>query len=546
MHSRAMFGVFALASSALAQSQHFQFAGVSSGDGFGSSASFAGDVDADGFTDLAVASELGAAGKGYVEVRSGLTGLTLLTFVGAASGERFGAALAPLGDVDGDGHADLAIGAPLASPNGAGSGSVVVFSGANGAALYSLGGAVAGDHFGFALASLGDQDGDGRRELVIGAVDADPAGSSSGSVRVTSGKSGAKLYDVAGPSANELFGFALAALDDQDGDGFDDFVVGAPCAPGVPKPGSVTLVSGRTGAPLAVQTGWTNFDGHGSALANAGDVDGDGRDDVVVGAPQTQSAKRGYAQVWTNALAYLQWDIAGDSNGDAFGSTVASAGDPDQNGLADFAVGAPKDDDQGSDCGAVRVLSGISGQAIFTRFGAVAGAGFGRSLAGGLDASGDGVADLLAGGPGEGANGSARLLSVRTLALSSDVHTVSLAALGTQQLALAADPFVCGGKDYTLLGSLSGISSNTTFGGASLPLSYDRYFLYTTRLVNGPLKSARGKLDGAGRATAMFDSNVLPKHLSFAGVTFFHAFVVTDAAGQALFVSNAVPVTVVP
>ncbi|MCK6448544.1 MAG: integrin alpha [Planctomycetes bacterium] len=546
MHSRAPFCVFALASSALAQSQHFGFAGVSAGDGYGTSTGFAGDVDGDGFVDLAIASELGAGGKGYVEVRSGLTGLTLSTLVGAANGERFGAAIAALGDVDGDGHADLAIGAPLANPNGAGSGRVTVFSGASGAQLYALDGLVAGDHFGFALVALGDLDGDARRELVIGAVDADPAGSSSGSVRVVSGKSGAKLYDVAGPGANELFGFALAALDDQDGDGFDDFVVGAPCAPGVAKPGSVTLVSGQTGTPLVVQSGWANFDGHGTALANAGDVDGDGLDDVLIGAPQTQNAKRGYAQVWTSAFNNLQWDIAGDSNGDAFGSTVAGAGDPDQNGLADFAVGAPKDDDQGTDCGAVRVLSGISGQALFTRFGANAGAGLGRALAGGLDASGDGVADLLLGGPGESANGYARLVSVRSLALSSDVHTVSLGALGAQQLALVADPFACGGKDYTLLGSLSGVTSNTTFGGASLPLSYDRYFLYTTRLVNGPLKSARGKLDGQGRAMATFDSNVLPKHLPFAGTTFFHAFVVTDATGHAVFVSNAVPVTVLP
>lgn len=548
MQRAIVLGVIALATHASAQTQHFQLAGASPGDALGAAASRAGDVDGDGRDDLALASTSGAGGRGYVELVSGLTGTPIRTLLGSGVGERFGAALAPLGDLDGDGHAELAIGAPLASPNGSGSGRVEVFSGASGALLYSLAGDSAGDHFGFALSALGDLDQDGLCELAIGAVDDDPAGSSSGAVRVVSGASGAKLYDVLGAGANELFGYALAALDDQDGDGVGDFAVGAPCAPGVPKPGSVRLVSGANGATLAVQSGWNDLDGLGSALANAGDVDGDGLDDVLVGAPQTQGQKRGYVQVWSAGLTNLQWDIAGDSNGDAFGSSVASAGDPDGNGLADLAVGAPRDDDQGLDCGAVRVLSGISGQALFTAYGATANAALGARLDGGFDATGDGAEDLLVAAPGEGTSGAARLLSNRVLALASDVHTVSLTlpAKGVQQLALAADPFVCAGQSYTVLGSMSGIASSTVFAGAALPLSYDRYFLYTTRIVNGPLKSARGTLDAAGRASAHFDCGVLPTSLPFAGTTFFHAFVVTDSVGQALFVSNAVPVTILP
>ncbi|MCC6408174.1 MAG: FG-GAP repeat protein [Planctomycetes bacterium] len=536
----------AASSDASAQSKIFQLAGVSAGDAFGAAASRAGDVDGDGLIDFALASTKGGGGKGYVDLFSGLRGTAIRTLSGTGIGEDFGAALADLGDLDGDGRGELAVGAPLASPNGIGSGRVDVFAGATGGLLFSLAGDSAGDHFGFALARLGDLDGDGVAELAIGAVDDDPNGMSSGSVRVVSGKSGAKLYTVDGNGSNTLFGFAIAALDDQDGDGVADFAIGAPCAPGVQQPGSVRLVSGANGATLQTQSGWFALDGYGSALANAGDVDGDGLDDVLLGAPQTQAQKRGYVQVWTAGLTNLQWDVAGDSNGDAFGAAVAAAGDPDGNGLADFAVGAPGDDDSGSDCGSVRVLSGISGQALFTQFGASAGAKLGQRLDGGFDASGDGESDLLASAPGEGANGAARLVSTTSLSLSTDVHTASLAALGKQSLTLSADPFLFAGKDYALLGSMKGITPNTTFGGLSLPLAFDRYFLYTTRNVSGPMTSARGKLDANGRAIATFDSNVLPKHLPFAGQTFFHAFAVTDAGGQALFVSNAVPITILP
>ncbi|MCE9595045.1 MAG: integrin alpha [Planctomycetes bacterium] len=539
-------GALALTATASAQSKIFHLPGAASGDAFGATLSRAGDVDGDGHCDLAIASTKGASGLGYVTVTSGLIGTPIRTSTGTVAGADFGAAVVGLGDIDGDGKGELAIGAPLASPNGVGSGRVEIFSGANGVQLYAIDGALAGDHFGFALAALNDVDGDGVSDLAIGAVDADPNGSSSGSVRVASGKTGATLYTVDGAAANELFGYVIASLGDQNADGKDDFVVGAPCANGVQKPGSARLVSGANGATLTTLVGWKNQDGYGTAVANAGDVDGDGQDDVIVGAPQTQAKLRGYIQVWKKAGTHLMWDIAGDSNGDAFGSSVASAGDPDGNGRADFAAGAPQDDDNGTDCGAVRVLSGISGQAIFTNYGSAANAKLGARLDGGFDANGDGTSDLLAGTPGEGGAGAATLISSRVLTLSTDVHTLSLGASGMQNLTLSADPFVCAGKSYTLLGSMHGITPSTTFGGMTLPLAHDRYFLYTTRVTKGPMKSARGALDVNGLATAVFDSKFLLKNPAFVGKTFFHAFAVTNAGGQAVLVSNAVPLTILP
>jgi hypothetical protein len=542
----ALTGALALSATAFAQSKIFHLPGAASGDAFGASAGRAGDVDGDGHCDLAIASTKGAGGVGYVTVISGLVGTPIRTLTGTVAGADFGASVVGLGDVDGDGKGELAIGAPLASLNGAGSGRVDVFSGANGTKLYSVDGALPGDHFGFALACANDLDGDGAADFAVGGVDADPQGSSSGSVRIVSGKTGAKLYSVDGATANELFGFALASIGDQDADGKFDFAIGAPCAAGVRKPGSVRLVSGANGATIVTLVGWKNFDGFGSAVADAGDVDGDGLDDVIVGAPQTQPNLRGYLQVWTAAGTNLLWDIAGDSNGDGFGSSVASAGDPDTNGLADFAAGAPFDDDNGNDCGAVRVLSGQSGQAIFTNYGSAANAKLGARLDGGFDANGDGASDLLAGTQGEGAAGAAALVSSQGLALSTDVHTLSLGANGSQQLKLVADPSFHAGKSYTLLGSTHGIAPTTPFGGMALPLADDRYFLYTTRITAGPMKNATGALDAQGRANATFDSKFLMNNPAFVGTTFFHAFAVHGAGGQAVFVSNAVPLTILP
>jgi len=146
-------------------------AGAAAGDAFGFSVSGAGDVDADGYDDVMVGAprdDDNGADSGRVRVYSGLTGGVLYTFDGLAAGDEFGAVLEGLGDINEDGHADFACAAPLSDLASTDAGAVFVYSGKAGNTLWSYRGAVGSANFGTAVASIGDLDGDGRSDMAIG------------------------------------------------------------------------------------------------------------------------------------------------------------------------------------------------------------------------------------------------------------------------------------------------------------------------------------------------------------------------------------------
>jgi len=214
-----------------------------------------------------------------------------------------GGAVAGLGDVDGDGVPDLLLGAPNASPGGlAQAGLVQLRSGATGQILLELEGAEGGAFFGQVIANVHDIDGDGVDDFAIGAPSAGPNGmQDAGSVFVYSGATAELLYRWDGTARFDAFGSAIGGGDDVDGDGIPDVIVGAPGASpgGVRSAGSAFVYSGATGELLLRLDGQELDATFGASVAIAGDLDGDGRAEVLVGAPYASpGGQRGAGSVF--------------------------------------------------------------------------------------------------------------------------------------------------------------------------------------------------------------------------------------------------------
>jgi len=341
----------------------------------GTTVAILGDVDGDGLPELAAGAPtvgcdglVDAAAEGVVRVL-GDTGGAEVTLCGTTAGERFGAALARAGDVDGDGVEDLAVGAPSYDDGmSPGLGAVYVFYGGSDLATAlpdQLVGPAAGGRFGAAVASAGDVNGDGRDDLIVGAPDAGPAGN--GAVYVFCWMDGAWASWTASGDGGDALGTAVAGAGDLDADGFDDFAAGAPThdESGTMDMGLVHVWFGGPdlpgGAPVADSTATgAAGDGLGSALAFLADADGDGVDDLAAGAPGCDAGGGSetdvgavfvfLGQAETRALG--PWAIAaGTAPHGAMGGALSAAGDQDGDGRADLVVGASRDNRLGDDSG---------------------------------------------------------------------------------------------------------------------------------------------------------------------------------------------------
>ncbi len=157
-----------------------------------------------------------------------MDGSTLYTFNGDSEEDWFGFSVSGAGDVNGDGRADLIVGAHLDDNNGRDSGSARVLSGIDGSTLYTFYGDSAWDWFGHSVSGAGDVNGDGRADLIVGAYRDDNNGLNSGSARVLSGIDGSTLHTFNGDSSGDGFGYSVSGAGDVNGDGFADLIVGAP------------------------------------------------------------------------------------------------------------------------------------------------------------------------------------------------------------------------------------------------------------------------------------------------------------------------------
>jgi len=301
-----------------------------------------------------------------------------------------------------------------------------------------------GDEFGSSVASVGDLDGDGVVDLAVGAIADDDGGTDRGAVWIvflnTNGsvKTSAKISDTTGGFGGSLsnsdnFGKSVGRVGDIDANGSIEVAVGAPGDDdGGTDRGAVWILSlGTNGAvqsesKLSAASGTFggllgDFDAFGTSVTGIGDTDGDGVPDLAAGAPGDDdggSDRGAFYVVELNAdgtakLVQKVSDTAGNflgtlDNADQFGSAVASVRDLDSDGVDDLAVGSPGDDDGGSNRGAVFMLLMNSNGTVKTHrkissllggfTGPLAnGDNFGVSAVSPRDLSGDGVADLVVG-----------------------------------------------------------------------------------------------------------------------------------------------------
>lgn len=331
------------------------------------------------------------------------------TFTGDSVGSQFGFAVAPAGDVNGDGYADLLVGAPIERSIYVYTGSVSGFSQTE---FFSQRSDQSNNFFGHSVDGGGDINGDGLDDFIVGAYGGNATGPTTqeGIVFVYHGAAvqPSLAITVAGEAYDDQFGYSVAMAGDVNGDGFDDVIVGAPKY--ADEIGRAYLYhgsdSGIGSTPALTLTGEANGDFFGYSVDGAGDVNGDGFDDVVIGAwhhadPDIDAGKAYvYFGSSTGITTTDPFSVTGNPNSE-LGVSVAGAGDVNGDGYADILVGAYRDDVTAPGAGAAYLYWGSANGPVTPGVLVAAGEAendeLGFAVSGAGDINGDDFDDLLVG-----------------------------------------------------------------------------------------------------------------------------------------------------
>jgi FG-GAP repeat protein/VCBS repeat protein len=437
--------------------------------GFGDSVASAGDVNRDGYADVIVGASLydgTAKNEGracvYLGSASGLAASPAWTATGGQQDAFFGCSVATAGDVNGDGYSDVVVGAYAYDGTRTDEGRAFVYrgsaSGPDASPSWTVSGGQEAGEFGWSVSTAGDVNRDGFSDVIVGARWYDNGQNYEGRAFVFHGsKFGlitAPAWTAESDQVDGLFGSSVCSAGDVNGDGYGDVIVGAPLySNGQREEGRAYAYLGST-LGLSAQPAWVAESNQvgakfGGSVAGAGDVNGDGFDDVLVGASEYDAGQADVGQATlyygsgTGSLwAAPVWTVVGDRPGARLGCAVSRAGDVNGDGYSDVIVGAYACDNGQAGEGLAFAYhggaTGLNGAEAWTAEANQAHAHFGFSVASAGDVNADGFGDLLAGAPfhqnGQGYEGQATLFP----GFIGGLHAATWTAESDQDTALFA------------------------------------------------------------------------------------------------------------
>jgi uncharacterized repeat protein (TIGR01451 family) len=393
---------------------------------FGICVSTAGDVNGDGYSDVVIGADLydnGEADEGQVRLfkgsSSGLASTASWTAEADQASAFFGRWVALAGDVNADGYADVLVGAPSYDDPEVDEGAAFVYHGSSSgpSASADWSGQIdqADARLGRTVATAGDVDGDGRSDVIVGATRYTNGETREGGAFVFLGSSGGLSASYAWSAESDQANaemFAVSTAGDVNGDGYADVVVGAYYYDNGENNEGTAWVYHGSSSGLSTAPDWSAESDQAGAtvgwsVATAGDVNGDGYSDVLLGAPTYDNGQNdeGRASVYLGSPAGLSevegWTAEGNQADAYLGISVSTAGDVNGDGYADVIIGASEYDGGQENEGAAYVFhgsfAGLSATADWIAEGDQAGALFGSSVATAGDVNADGYSDAIVG-----------------------------------------------------------------------------------------------------------------------------------------------------